>query len=483
LLFAGLAPHPRQALGLNWIPALNSQLPRLQTLAAALTRLRFSHNVAPLSALAVLLGGFGAVAVAVSPLTASDDTPIVRRLVIEQVGAGALSAQLEALAEQDLDLRRSGITRDGDSVTAVLRRLGVQDGQALAALNRDETLRDALNGAGRFVQARSARNGQLIDLVVHYPAEDAAQLRSHFSRLTIARSDQGWASQVETRALVTETRRAGARVRSSFRVAANEAGLPSGIAAQLCELLAADVGGQREPRPGESFSVLYEDVLADGEPVRWSGVAGRVLAAEVSGAGGGASATQVIWFEEPGSVGSYYDGKGRPKPQGFMAAPLQFDRVTSGFELRIDPFLRRTAAHQGVDYAAPEGTPVYSVAPGIVEFAGRQSGYGNVVEVRHSAERTTLYAHLSRIDVAQGDPVQQGRMVGAVGRTGWATGPHLHFEYRVGGVYQDPQLATRTLAQATLVPAARRQFEQVARDAKVQLDAALAVGARRASFE
>ena len=106
--------------------------------------------------------------------------------------------------------------------------------------------------------------------------------------------------------------------------------------------------------------------------------------------------------------------------------------------MRFHPILQTMRAHLGVDYGAPTGTPVRSVGDGVVEFAGWQNGYGNVVEVKHGNERSTLYAHLSRIDVRQGQRVEQGQRVGAVGATGWTTGPHLHFEFRVDGQHQDP---------------------------------------------
>jgi len=452
---------------------------RFAAVAAALTSLRLSRNVGPVSAVVAVLSGFGAVAFAVAPLAAIEESVPAQRVVIEELANDATKLQTEALAGQDIELRRTGLTRQGDSVAAVLRRLGAQDLQAVAALSRDETLRDALGGgAGRLVQLRMSRLGQLTELSVLYPSAEPAKARSHFERLSSTRADSGWYSRVETLPFSMQMRRAAGKVSSSFRAAAQEAGLPAGVAAQMSELLGAEASAPREPRKGETFSVVYEAPLVDGEAVSWA--EGRVLAAEVSGVG---APLQVLWFQEPGNAGAYYDGKGKPKPQGFMTAPLEFDRVTSGFELRMDPILRRQMAHQGVDYGAPLGTPVFSVAPGVVEFAGRQSGYGNVVEVRHSAERTTLYAHLSRIDVAQGDAVGKGKMIGAVGRTGWATGPHLHFEYRVAGVHQDPQLATRTLEQAALGPAARRQFEQVARGVRAELAAAQAVGSRRARFE
>jgi murein DD-endopeptidase MepM/ murein hydrolase activator NlpD len=162
---------------------------------------------------------------------------------------------------------------------------------------------------------------------------------------------------------------------------------------------------------------------------------------------------------------------------------MEFSRVTSGFAMRIHPILQRMRAHMGVDYGAPTGTPVRVVGDGVVGFAGWQNGYGNVIEVRHSGDRSTLYAHLSKINVRVGQRVEQGQHIGAVGATGWATGPHLHFEFRVAGVHQDPLKIAKASEQMTLDSAARSRFAEVARTAQVKLDVAETLGGSRPSFE
>ena len=155
-----------------------------------------------------------------------------------------------------------------------------------------------------------------------------------------------------------------------------------------------------------------------------------------------------------------------------MASPLPFSRITSGFAQRFHPILQNWRAHNGVDYSAPMGTPVQVVGDGVVEFAGRQSGYGNVVQVLHASGRSTLYAHLSRIDVQVGQKLEQGQSIGAVGATGWATGPHLHFEFRVNGEFQDPLTLARESENVRLDAAAKAKFLTLARSAQHQLDTA-----------
>jgi murein DD-endopeptidase MepM/ murein hydrolase activator NlpD len=183
-----------------------------------------------------------------------------------------------------------------------------------------------------------------------------------------------------------------------------------------------------------------------------------------------------VWFQDGAQKGGYFGFDGQSKRRAFLASPMEFSRVTSGFAMRIHPILQTRRAHLGVDYGAPTGTPVRTVGEGVVDFAGWQNGYGNVVQVQHSNDRTTLYAHLSRINVRRGQRVDQGTVIGAVGATGWATGPHLHFEVKVKGQHQDPLLVAKTSEAVTLSPASKARFTEVARDFRQQLQAAVSVG-------
>jgi murein DD-endopeptidase MepM/ murein hydrolase activator NlpD len=146
--------------------------------------------------------------------------------------------------------------------------------------------------------------------------------------------------------------------------------------------------------------------------------------------------------------------------------------VTSGFAMRMHPILNQWKAHLGIDYGAALGTPVRTVGDGVIEFAGVQNGFGNVIIVRHNASEETVYAHLSRIGVKTGQHVDQGQFIGAVGQTGWATGPHLHFEFRVNGVHQNPALIARRHEGTPLSAQLRPEFERVASMMRIQLAAA-----------
>ncbi|MEO7116375.1 MAG: M23 family metallopeptidase, partial [Caldimonas sp.] len=179
-----------------------------------------------------------------------------------------------------------------------------------------------------------------------------------------------------------------------------------------------------------------------------------------------------MWFKDGDAKGAYFGLDGQSKQRSFLASPLEFSRVTSGFSMRMHPILNTWKQHKGVDYGAPIGTPVRTIGDGVVEFAGWQNGYGNVIHIRHSSERSTVYAHLSRIDVTQGQRVEQGATIGAVGQTGWATGPHLHFEVKIDGQQQDPLLVAQKSEAVVVSAAARPHFAQLALSSRAQLGVA-----------
>jgi murein DD-endopeptidase MepM/ murein hydrolase activator NlpD len=179
-----------------------------------------------------------------------------------------------------------------------------------------------------------------------------------------------------------------------------------------------------------------------------------------------------MWFKDGDAKGAYFGLDGQSKQRSFLASPLEFSRVTSGFSMRMHPILNTWKQHNGVDYGAPQGTPVRAIGDGVVEFAGWQNGYGNVIHIDHSGDRSTVYAHLSRIEVTKGQRVEQGATIGAVGQTGWATGPHLHFEVKIDGRQQDPLLVAQTSEAAVVAPAAKQRFGQLAQSARAQLGVA-----------
>jgi murein DD-endopeptidase MepM/ murein hydrolase activator NlpD len=428
------------------------------------------HRRPVLGSAAIVLAGFAVAAFAVAPL-APDAAALPQRLISQVVETEPVTPQLEALAAHAFDLHRSELTRAGDSAESLFKRLGVADSYAAAFMRSDASARKLLDGrGGRVVQARAREDGSLLELVARAPAQRAEQQGTHFTRLTISRNDQGrLVSREETAELGSQVRLASGTIRSSLFAASDEARIPDAIAIQMAEVFAADIDMHRELRRGDTFSVVYESLTADGEPIGWSGGAGRVLAAEFVNAG---KSHHALWYRGADGRGAYFDLAGQSKKRAFLASPMEFSRVTSGFAMRFHPVLQTWRKHNGVDYAAPTGTPVRTLGDGVVEFAGWQNGYGNVVQVKHGSERSTLYAHLSRIDVKKGQRVEQGQRVGAVGSTGWSTGPHLHLEVRVNGQHQDPLRLAKASETLTLPSTAKAEFASVAQALQVKLEVA-----------
>ena len=443
--------------------------PTLEPLAHWLQRATRWHQRHPktiIAALLATLGGFSAVAFGIAPL-APDAASLPRQLIVERSEPEGLEAQLQALASFELELTRSDLTRPSDTADKLLARLGVLDAAASAFLRNDPTARRLLQGRpGKMVQVHTAADGSLTGLVARYPAESSDRALTHFTRLTLEKVSGQWSARLETAPLAHEVRLASGTIESSLFAAADEARIPDFVAIQMAEMFAADIDFHRELRRGDTFSVVYEALTADGEPITWNEGAGRVLAAEFVNAG---RAHQAIWFAQDGGKGGYFEPTGISKRRTFLSSPMEFSRVTSGFAMRFHPILKTWRAHKGVDYAAPTGTPIRSVGKGVVEFAGWQNGYGKAVHINHGNGRSTFYAHMSRIDVRKGQRVDQADRIGAVGSTGWSTGPHLHFEFRVNGVHQDPRKIAKAAEAVKLAPTMRPAFDQVAEAAKGKL--------------
>ena len=430
-----------------------------------------AHHRSLAAAVVVGLMGFGVTAFGIAPM-APDASDLPRRVVTENVTPDDTTSQLELLASHPLQLFRSDITRSADTVDSVLRRLNVTDAAAAAFLRNDRTARKLLEGrVGKMVQVRTGETGLLDELVARYPAEDPAQAGTHFSRLRVTRFEDKFIAMVEAAPLEAQVRLGSGTIRSSLFASTDEANIPDPVATQLAEMFATDIDFHRELRKGDTFSVVYEALTADGEPVTWNQSSGRVLAAEFINGGRTHAA---VWFQDGTQKGGYYGFDGQSKRRAFLSSPMEFSRVTSGFAMRFHPVLQKWRAHKGVDYGAPTGTAVRAVGDGVVDFAGWQNGYGNVIQIKHANDRATLYAHLSRINVRVGQRVDQGLVIGNVGATGWATGPHLHFEVKVKGEQQDPLRVAKTSEAVTLTPGQLQKFAVVSKEFRQQLQTAAA---------
>lgn len=429
------------------------------------------------AALLLLSGGAYAVASAVVSLG-----PDVSQLPIHEVSQAVnplpLQPQSDALDAHQFRLYRSDVTRSSDTADTLLKRLGIDDPAAAAFLRADPNAQQALLGrSGRSLKAEASDVNTLLSLVARWSPED----NGNFKRLVIERNGPAFSSRLETAPLTASPRLASGTIQTSLFAATDDAQMPDAVASQIAEIFSGDIDFHRALRKGDRFSVVYETLEGDGEPLR----AGRVLSAEFVNDG---KIYQAMWFQDPASSaslpqdegrathsltkGGYYTLDGQSLRRAYLASPMAFSRVTSGFKMRFHPILQKWRAHLGVDYAAPTGTPVRSVGDGVVEFAGVQNGFGNVVFIKHRNSHTTVYAHLSRIAVRRGQQVGQGQNIGAVGATGWATGPHLHYEFRVNGAHQNPLTVARKSESTPVSAAAKPLFMRFASTARQQLAAA-----------
>ena len=319
------------------------------------------------------------------------------------------------------------------------------------------------NRVGRTINAEIGQDSSLRKLTARWiPDGDGG-----FKRFVVERLPAGFIARTETDTLTPGTRLASGIVRSSLFAATDVARIPDAVASQLADIFQGDVDF-RQLRKGDRFAVVYETFEADGQTMR----TGRVLSAEFENNG---KTWQAMWYQEPGQKGGYYRPNGDSLRKAYLSSPVEFTRVSSGFAMRMHPILNSWRQHNGIDFAAPTGTPVRTVGDGTVDFAGQQNGYGNIVIIGHRNGQQTAYAHLSRIDVKEGQSVSQGQSIGAVGSTGWATGPHLHFEFRINGEYHDPTTIAQQDGGQPISAAARPAFEKVAKATRTELAAAFSV--------
>jgi murein DD-endopeptidase MepM/ murein hydrolase activator NlpD len=332
--------------------------------------------------------------------------------------------QIDGLS--DLPYWREERVQRGDTVGNVLIRAGMRDSQAMTFLLSDAQARPLYKlRPGRALRVALNGEGQLQELRF---------LVSETEFFSIVRDgDTLRAGTTVPEREVRREQRAG-EIQSSLFGAADAAGIPDAVTVEMANVLGGDINFYHDLRKGDRFSVLYERVYVEGELVN----SGRILAAEFINGGIEYSA---YWWQSADGKSSYYNAKGESSKKAFLRTPLEFSRVSSNFSPgRLHPVFKTKRAHTGTDFAAPTGTPVRAASDGTVDFVGTQGGYGKLVILRHAGKITTYYGHLSRFagGLKKGDRVAQGTVIAYVGQTGWATGPHLHYEFRVANVPRDP---------------------------------------------
>lgn len=360
--------------------------------------------------------------------------------------------------------------RAGDTLAALLFRMGVSDQAALDFIRTNSTARVIYQqmSPGKPIRIQRRNNGDLLSL--RFP-------RAEGKTLVVTRvGDQFQASELAVGSLHRVVQ-ASATIHSSLFAAADAAGIPDGVTHQLSRLFSTDIDFHNDLRAGDTFSVVYEASQDDFDQIQ----SGKILAAEFVNKG---VVIRRVYFDGPDG-GDYYTQDGKGARASFLRSPIEFSRVTSGFKAeRFHPILKTWRAHKGIDLGAPMGTPVVSVANATVAYSGWRNGYGNVIELRHSSDISTVYGHLSAFAVGlhTGARVRQGDVIGYVGMTGLATGPHLHYEFKIDGVQHDPQGPdVPRYASASLSGHAKNQFVAATAPLIKQLDAIR--GASVAHFE
>jgi murein DD-endopeptidase MepM/ murein hydrolase activator NlpD len=271
---------------------------------------------------------------------------------------------------------------------------------------------------------------------------------------------------------------AAGEIRSTLVAAVDAVDIPDAVTRQLVDIFAGDFDVYHDLRPGDRFAIVYEAGYRDGEEV----TSGRIVAAEFDNRG---KTFRAFLYRDQNGAEAYYADDGSPRRGAFLRSPVEFSRITSGFSnARFHPVLHTWRAHKGVDYAAPVGTPIRAAGDGQVTYAGVQGGYGNVVELQHHGAFSTVYAHMSDFapNLEPGSYVKQGDVIGYVGQTGYATGPHLHYEFRVDNEQRDPQTVVMP-AVDPLAPATRRAFVTRIKPALAELELARVLPQNIASAE
>ena len=378
---------------------------------------------------------------------APDTTParVVTELVTRQ-----LVVRPTALSSADDAFWQEARVRRGDTLGSVFARAGVDDDAAQNFLRSDARTRSLYQlRPGKAIRVQTDAAGRMLGL---------RYLTQSGELLAIDRVGEAFLAQsIVPDALVGLELRAN-EIRASLFGAADAVGLPDAVTMQLADIFSGDIDFLHDLRRGDRFSVVYETRRVDGETVG----AGRIVAAEFVNKG--VAHRAFLWRDSDGAD-AYYTDDGKSLKRAFLRSPVAFTRVTSGFSLaRFHPFLQTWRAHKGADFAAPSGTPVRAAGSGRVLFAGTQMGYGNVVMLQHGGAYSTVYAHLSRFapGLKPGRAVSQNEVIGYVGMTGWATGPHLHYEFRVANVQKDPLKIALPNAQPVSAEDGPAYFAQIA---------------------
>ena len=389
--------------------------------------------------------------------TALEDAPVnvPIKTVIEDV---TLPLAASAINHNEEFWQIDQVRRD-DTLATLFKRMTIRDEDAIKFLMLSPGAR-AINTQlipGRTIEIKTDQEGKLLHLEYELDQENI---------LVAGLTPSGYL--VTTQKLVLQNHhilKSAAIVNTLFG-ATDDAGIPDQIALQIADIFSGEIDFIEDIHPGDKFNVIYEAFYNAGELMK----TGNVLAVEFVTNG---QKHQAIHFGDAEGKYAYYTPEGISLHKSFLRSPLEFTRISSSFSAgRYHPILQRIRAHQGVDFAAPMGTRIKASGNGEVDFVGRQGGYGNVIILRHENGISTKYGHMTAFasGLRKGMRVTQGDIIGYVGMTGLATGPHLHYEFLVNGAHRDPM----AVALPTSVPIDRKyqkEFDEKSLDymAKIEM--------------
>ncbi|MDE0949757.1 MAG: peptidoglycan DD-metalloendopeptidase family protein [Halioglobus sp.] len=350
----------------------------------------------------------------------------------------------------------SRVVKRGDTLSLVFNRAGFND-------------RDVYDVIGQSDDGKSLERifpGQTIAFQANQSGELTAvrHVKSPLETTTFRRDDTGFESLIENR--LPEVREAWTTgiISSSLFLAGQEAGMSQNMIMEMANIFGGVIDFVLDPRTGDTIQVVYEDLYLDGAKFRDGGI----IAASFTNQG---ETFNAFRFTDGNGDTNYYNEEGVSMRKAFLMAPVDFTRISSNFNLRrLHPIYKTTRPHRGTDYAAPTGTPVFSAGDGRVSRAGYSRANGNYIFVKHGEQYITKYLHLNKRKVKAGQRVSQGQIIGSVGSTGAATGPHLHYEFLVNGVHRNPRTIHKKLPKAKSLPGAEMaNFRQTINKASSQL--------------
>ena len=315
--------------------------------------------------------------------------------------------------------------RSGDTLSGIFSRQGLSAGTLQRILRSSEHGKALADIRPGQTMVFGRLNGELQGL---------KYVRNRLESIEYTRTDKGFISQEVVRTPDIHHAHAAGTIKYSLFHSAAEAGLTDNMTMQLAQIFGWDIDFVQDIRNGDAFNLVYEEKYLDGERIGY----GRILAATFTNRD---KTLKAIYYTDSKGDGDYYTPEGKSMRKSFIRTPVDFTRISSRFNPnRLHPVFKTKRPHRGVDYAAPTGTPIKASGDGVIKFAGRQNGFGNVVYIQHPNNIVTVYGHQSRIakGMRKGVRVKQGQTIGYVGMTGWATGPHLHYEFRVNGVHRNP---------------------------------------------